>query len=102
MVVKSKLFIMLRSPHEDVGVGMIPRLGDGSRRGVLLFEDAVLFAVIEKDARELLDKVDEAYVISDDLEARGLADRRLDGFEPIDYVRAVELIMEQFDQTITV
>lgn len=99
---KSKLFILIKSPHESVGAGMIPKLAGEGRRGALLFEDAVLFSVVKEEAEVLLGKVDEAYVISDDLEARGLSHLKLDGFEMVDYSRAVELIMEEFDQTITV
>jgi sulfur transfer complex TusBCD TusB component (DsrH family) len=39
--------------------------------------------------------------MSDDLQAKGFGGGALPGFKEIGYPEAVDLIMEQFDQTIT-
>ncbi len=81
---------------------MITNIGREHKKGVILFEDATYFSVVESKATSLLEKVDEAYVISDDLEARGISGKKLDGFATVDYPQAVDLIMEKYDHTITI
>ena len=98
---KSTLFVMIKGPHESCDLDLIQKVGGEDMKGVILFEDAVYFSSIERKADDLLARVDEAYVISDDLRARGVADRLIQGFEEIDYLRAVDLIMEKYDQTVT-
>jgi sulfur relay protein TusB/DsrH len=99
---KSTLFVMVKGPHESCDLDLIHNIGGEDRKAVILFEDAVYFSTIDKKADDLLARVDEAYVISDDLGARGVADRLIQGFEEIDYSRAVDLIMEEYDQTVTI
>lgn len=98
---KSKLFIMLKSPHEFTGLDLVRAIGEGAPTAALLFEDAVLFAANPKKGKELASVVKEVYVIKDDWEARGLPLAHPD-FKLIDYPEAVDLIMERFEQTITV
>ena len=98
----SVLFLLLKSPHEFGEGTHLLRQVRGQRKGaVLLFEDASLFAVDAKRSQTLLDSVDQAYVMKDDLAARGFAGKALPGFKEIDYSEAVDLIMERYDQTIT-
>lgn len=92
---------MLKGPHETCDLEIIDRIG-GSPRAALLFEDATYFAVMEDRARKLLSKVDEVFVISDDLRARGMADRKLSEIKEVSYPEAVDLIMEKYDLTVTV
>jgi sulfur relay protein TusB/DsrH len=99
---KSTLFVLVKGPHESCDLDLIQKVGGEDRKSVILFEDAVYFSAIDKKADDLLARVDEAYVISDDLRARGVADRLIHGFEEIDYSRAVDLIMEEYDQTVTI
>ena len=98
---KSKLFIMLKSPHEFTGHDLVRSIGKGADTGVLLFEDAVLFAANRKKGEELKSLVKDVYVIKDDWEARGLP-LALPEFKIVDYHEAVEIIMERYEQTITV
>ncbi|MDD1771627.1 MAG: sulfurtransferase complex subunit TusB [Methanomassiliicoccales archaeon] len=98
---KSKLFILLKSPHEFTGIGMLRSMAEGASSAVILFEDAVLFAANEKKGKELRSVVKDVYVIKDDWEARGLPQVMSD-FKVIDYPDAVDLIMERYEQTITV
>jgi len=98
---RSKLFILLRSPHEFTGLDMLRSIGQGAPSAALLFEDAVLFAANSKKGQELRSAVGEVYVIKDDWEARGLP-LAIPDFKIIDYPEAVDLIMERFEQTITV
>ncbi|MFP4545839.1 MAG: hypothetical protein ACLFPN_03205 [Methanomassiliicoccales archaeon] len=67
----SKLYIMLRSPEEHCDLEVIERLSGEEGRAAMLFEDAVYFSVMEKRGKNLLDRVDRAYVISDDLRSGG-------------------------------
>ena len=98
----SKLFIMLKSPQEYRSLDVIAALGGEDQIGVLLFQDAVLFPLCGDLRDELLDVADEVYVMSDDLEARGFKGQAGPGFREIDYHEAVDLIMDEYDLTITV
>ena len=98
---KSKLFIMLKSPHEFTGMDLVRSMAEGAPSAVILFEDAVLFAANAKKGEELRSVVKDVYVIKDDWDARGLPQVMAD-FKMIDYPGAVDLIMERFEQTITV
>lgn len=97
----SKLFILLKSPHEYRDLDAVAALGGDDRVGVLLFEDATLFPALKDRRDELIDVADEIYVMGDDVEARGLRSKVGKEFQVIDYPRAVDLIMNEFDQTIT-
>ena len=98
----SVLFLLLKSPHEFGEGTHLLRQVRGKRKGAaLLFEDASLFAVDARRSKALLDAVDHVYVMKDDLAARGFAGKALPGFKEIDYPEAVDLIMERYDQTIT-
>ncbi|NYT11566.1 MAG: hypothetical protein GKC03_03315 [Methanomassiliicoccales archaeon] len=99
---KSTLFVLVKGPHESCDLDLIQKVGGEDRKAVILFEDAVYFSVIDMKADDLLARVDEAYVISDDLRARGVAERLIQGFEEIDYPRAIDLIMEEYDLTVTI
>ena len=91
----------LKSPHEFGGLELVRGSAKGAKSALLLFEDAVIFAANAKRGRELLSAVQEVYVIKDDWEARGLP-LTVPEFKIVDYPEAVELIMERYEQTITV
>ncbi|MBI0583393.1 MAG: sulfurtransferase complex subunit TusB [Methanomassiliicoccus sp.] len=97
----SILFILMKSPYEYHDLDAVAALGGEDRIGVLLFEDAVLYSVNGEKRDEIVDVADEIYVMADDLEARGFKGRAGRGFQEIDYPRAVDLIMGEYDQTIT-
>jgi sulfur relay protein TusB/DsrH len=97
----STLFILLKAPHEYHDLHAVAALGGEDRVGVMLFEDAVLFPVYKDKREEVIDVADDIYVMADDLEARGFKGRAGPGFQVIDYPRAVDLIMEEYDRTIT-
>jgi sulfur relay protein TusB/DsrH len=97
----STLFILLKAPHEYHSLDAMAALGGEEKIGVLLLEDATLFSVFKDKKEEIVDVADEIFVMGDDLHARGFKVRPGDGFQEIDYPRAVDLIMESFDQTIT-
>jgi sulfur relay protein TusB/DsrH len=80
---------------------LVKSIGAGSSTAAILFEDAVIFAANAKKGQELQSAVKEVYVMKDDWEARGLP-LAMPGFKLIDYPEAVDLIMERYDQTITV
>ena len=93
---------MLKSPHEYRGLDAIAALGGEDRVGVLLFQDAVMFPLCSDMRDELLEVADEVYVMSEDLEARGFKGRIGPEFREVDYPEAVDLIMDEYDLTITV
>ncbi len=96
----SILFVLLKTPHENINLELTNDLGGQSKKAALLFEDAVYYAVDRKAAKHLAEHVDEVFVISDDLAARGF-DRDIGGkFKAIDYGQAVDLIMD-YDRTVT-
>jgi sulfur relay protein TusB/DsrH len=96
----SILFVMLKSPHENVNLELASDLGGQSKKAAILFEDAVYYAADKKASKHLSQHVDEVFVIADDLAARGF-DCDIGGkFKAIDYGQAVDLIM-QYDRTIT-
>lgn len=97
----SKLFVLLKSPYEYHSLDVLAALGGDDRVGVLLFQDATLFPIFKEKRDELMDVADEIYVMSDDLEARGFKGMAGPGFQEIDYPQAVDLIMQAYDQTIT-
>jgi sulfur relay protein TusB/DsrH len=98
---QSKLFLLFKSPHEFTGLDMLDKIAGSSKRGVILFEDAAYYAVDPSKGKKLLEVGKEVYVMKDDLSARGFAGKAIPGFQEIDYHQAVDLIMEKFDQTIT-
>lgn len=97
----STLFILLKSPDEYRNLDTIAALGGDDRIGVLLLEDATLFPIFNESREELMDVADEIYVMSDDLEARGFKGKAGKGFQEIDYPRAVDLIMQEYDHMVT-
>ncbi len=97
---KSTLFILLKSPYEYHDLDIIKTLR-GGKAAAILFEDATLFSVCSKRRIDLLDVVDDVFVIADDLEARGFKDKAGEGTQVIDYPHAIDLIMDEYDQTIT-
>jgi tRNA 2-thiouridine synthesizing protein B len=62
---------------------------------ILLIEDAVYAAtkgsVVEAKVREALGRI-KIHVLMPDLEARGLADRIIEGVSPVDYGGFVDLV----------
>ncbi len=96
----SILFVLLKSPHENINLELTFDLGGQSKKAAILFEDAVYYAVDKKESEHLAEHVDEVFVISDDLTARGFNCDIGGKFKAIDYGEAVDLIM-QFDRTIT-
>ncbi len=98
----SILFLLFKSPHEfGTSLEMIDKIAGEGKRAAILFEDAAYYAVDQKQGSKLLQSAKEVFVISDDLQAKGFGGKALPGFKEIGYPEAVELIMERFDQTIT-
>ncbi|MDH7508360.1 MAG: sulfurtransferase complex subunit TusB [Methanomassiliicoccales archaeon] len=98
----SVLFVLLKSPSEYHSLEHLHKIAGNEKRAAVLFEDAVYFAVDRRRSKELLDIVGRAYIISDDLKARGFSEQDAKGYEVIDYPAVVDLIMEEYDQIITV
>ncbi len=96
----SILFVLLKSPHENINLELTFDLGGHSKKAALLFEDAVYYAADKKASKHLAEHVDEVYVIADDLAARGFSCDVGGKFKTVDYGEAVDLIM-QYDRTIT-
>jgi sulfur relay protein TusB/DsrH len=99
---KGILFIILRSPHEFSNMELIGNIGGQAKKGVLLLEDAVYFAADHRQLKHLLQHVNDVYVMKDDLEARGFTCAGMGRIHIVDYPMAVDLIMEEYDQSITI
>ncbi len=85
------LHIINKSPYENNSLDSCLRVGQGG--DVLLIEDAVYAAVAgaaEKQVRAAM-KQFKFHVLQPDLEARGIADRVIEGINKVDYSGFVEL-----------
>ncbi len=86
------LHIINKSPFTHNSLDSCLRVSPGG--DVLLIEDAVYAAVggaAEKQVREAM-KQFKFHVLQADLEARGIADRVLDGVSKVDYGGFVDLV----------
>jgi tRNA 2-thiouridine synthesizing protein B len=88
------LHIVNKSPAQANGLASCLRAArDG--HAVILIEDAVYAATngmaTECGLKEAAKRL-KVYALLPDLEARGMAARRIDGVEPIDYVAFVDLV----------
>jgi sulfur relay protein TusB/DsrH len=90
------LMVVGTSPEETELGWQLDLLGRATARGVLLMQDGVLFATREHVHRLERDGL-RLYALRHSLEARGVADRVAPGVEVIDYARAVDLIMADYD-----
>ncbi|MEM2944230.1 MAG: sulfurtransferase complex subunit TusB [Methanomassiliicoccales archaeon] len=93
---------MLKSPGEYHSLDHMKKIASNSKKAAILFEDSVYFAIDKRRREELREIVDKVFVMRDDLLARGIDLGSDQAYEIIDYPRAVDLIMEEYDQTITV
>jgi len=96
----SILYLMLKSPHEYSDLGIMGLIAGDAPSSVVLLNDAVLFACNRESVERLRPWVDEVYAMKDDLEARGLP--VMEDVNIIEYADLVDLIMDGFDQTVTV
>ncbi len=89
------LHILNSSPLERPTLDSVMRLtGSGA---LLLIEDAVYAATrgngAEGQIRAAMSKL-KVYALMPDLEARGMADRLIEGVAPVDYEGFVDLVVE--------
>lgn len=90
------LHIVNKSPLDRPTLETVARI---ARSGtVLLIEDGVLAATrgnaAEATLRQLMSRM-KVYALTPDLEARGMADRLIDGVTGVDYGGFVDLVAEQ-------
>lgn len=88
------LHIINKSPYDRPALNSCLATGEGT---VLLIEDAVYAAIkggaVETKIKEAMGKL-KFYALAADLEARGVADRLMDGVTPVDYAGFVDLVAE--------
>lgn len=99
---KSILFVVIKSPFISNAAEGCKLLSLNGENAVLLTEDGVYNAVHDEKRKELLECGFKLYAIEDNLAARGFVDFKAEGVEVIDCSRAIDLIMEEFDTSITV
>ena len=90
------LMVVGTSPAETELGWQLELLDRAAGKGVLLMQDGVLFAThehVHRLGREGL----RLYALRDSLEARGIADRVAPGVEVVDYARAIDLMMADYD-----
>jgi len=89
------LHIVNKSPLEKPTLDRVLRLTKSG--ALLLIEDAVYAATrgnsAEAKLREAMAKL-QVYALMPDLQARGMADRLIDGVKPVDYEGFVDLVVE--------
>lgn len=89
------LHIINKSPNERSSLFSCLRVAQGG--ALLLIEDGVLAALRDQPnserVREAMTRF-KVYALGPDLEARGVADRVLDGVQAIDYGGFVDLVVE--------
>ncbi len=88
------LHIINKSPYSNSSLDTCLRVAPGG--DILLIEDAVYAAVAgasEKQVRDAM-KQFKFHVLQPDLEARGLADRVIDGVNKVDYAGFVDLVAQ--------
>lgn len=87
------LHIINKSPLSNGSLDSCLRVTESGE--ILLIEDAVYAATkgsaLEGKMREVMGKI-KIHVLMPDLEARGLADRLIDGVSPVDYGGFVDLV----------
>ena len=93
---KKALLMLNQTPADCPLERQLEVLDHAAGKGVLLMQDAVLFAVSDK-GRELLERGGRVFALRQSVEARGLLDRVMDGVELVDYGRAIDLIMDEYD-----
>ena len=88
------LHIINKSPYDRPALDSALQTGEGA---ILLIEDGV-YAAVKGGAAEAKLKAAAAkfkfYALAADLEARGIADRVVDGVTPVDYAGFVDLVAE--------
>ena len=89
------LHILNKSPLEKPVLDTVLRLA--SSGALLLIEDGVYAATrgnaAEAKLREAMAKL-KVYALAPDLQARGMADRLIDGVDTVDYDGFVDLVVE--------
>ncbi len=89
------LHIVNKSPYERPALNSVLTTADGG--SILLIEDAV-YAAVKGGAEEGRIKSALAkfkiYALASDLEARGMADRVIDGVTVVDYAGFVDLVAD--------
>jgi sulfur relay protein TusB/DsrH len=96
---KNALLMLNQSPADCPLDRQLEVLGHAAGKGVLLMQDAVLFTVTGEAGR-FKEAGAKVYALRQSVEARGLVDRVADEVELVDYGRAIDLIMDEYDMVI--
>jgi len=88
------LHIINKSPYDRPALDSVLKTGEGA---ILLIEDGVYAAVkggaVEAKIKTALGKF-KIYALTPDIDARGIADRVIDGVTQVDYAGFVDLVTE--------
>jgi sulfur relay protein TusB/DsrH len=95
------LFTLLKSPFDSNELHTMELIAKDNDKGILLFQDAVYYATTKRFREELLSKKFSIYALQDELTARGFGAQSVEGIEIVDYDRAVDLIMEEYDRVVS-
>ena len=90
------LMVVGTSPAETELGWQLDLLDSAAGKGVLLMQDGVLFATAEHVHRLRREGL-RLYALRHSLEARGVSDRVAPGVEVVDYPRAIDLMMADYD-----
>ena len=95
------IFTLLKSPFEKNELENMNVIAGNNDKGVVLFQDAIYYATVDRLRNELLEHNFKIYAIEDELDARGYGSFSEEGVDKIGYTEAVELIMEKNDKVIS-
>ncbi|MDY6865835.1 MAG: sulfurtransferase complex subunit TusB [Halobacteriota archaeon] len=97
---KSIIFVILKTPSEGDPTDLASTLAGDNKRSFMLLEDGVYWAISDERRRILKDQNAEIFAANDDLLARGY-DCEIEDVKRLDYEGIVEVLMEEYDQIIT-
>jgi sulfur relay protein TusB/DsrH len=96
---KRVLMMVGTSPTETDLDWQLDLLDQAASRGVLLMQDGVLFALAENVDRLRREGL-RLFALGPSLETRGVRDRVAPGVEVVDFHRAVDRMMDEFDMVV--
>lgn len=94
-------FIVLKSPQEGQPAHLIRRFASRADASVILFEDGVYHALVNREGKALAEAASEVLVSKDDLVARGFSEEDLKLGNAVGYDDIVDCIMERTERTVT-
>jgi sulfur relay protein TusB/DsrH len=104
----SLLYIVKRSPFMYSDLERAAELASMQKEenevGIVLMQDAVLITKKSEKSKmleEIMTKGIDIYVIDADCKARGISDAVLEGIKKVGYEEFIDLVMENYEKTVS-